>query len=131
MDHWAMITTEKAHSGQRSLRLRVSPEDGQRSLAPEGSSLWLDSGRRYRLSAWVCYDGEDPGEIRLSATQIYFTLRQPQQVTEAQLAGAHCRQWRRLELEFTTLPHDPGVVVQLHVQGDGSFFADDVLLEMV
>jgi hypothetical protein len=126
---WAMITTEKAHSGRRSLRLTIRPEDGERSLSPVGSSLWLDSGQRYRLSAWVCHEGDAPGAMRLSATQIYFTLSQPQAVAEARLSGAPCRQWQRLELEFTALPHDPAVVVQLFVAGNGVFFVDNVLLE--
>lgn len=131
VEHWATITTAKAHSGQRALRLRIRREEGERSFTQTGASLWLDSGKRYRLSAWVCYEGDAPATsaIRLAATQIYFSLASPLEVKDARLTGEQCRDWKRLELEFSALAHDPAVVAQWFVAGAGSFFVDDVLLE--
>lgn len=131
VEHWAMITTEQAHTGKRSLRLRVGRQDGEKSFTHMGSSLWLDSGKRYRLSAWVKYAGQLPATLRLTATQIYFTLAQPQDERQTSVNGRECAAWRRLAVEFATIPHDPAVVVQFHVAGDGAFYMDDVLLEEI
>jgi hypothetical protein len=128
---WAMITTEKARSGQRSLRLRIGRADGERRLGARGASLWLDAGKCYRLSAWVCYAGNAPrvSAFRLVATQIYYNLASPLEMKEVRRTGDQCPDWQRLELEFTALPHDPAVEVEFFVAGEGAFFVDDILLE--
>jgi len=130
VENWARITTEKAHSGKRSLQLHIGPDESERSISPQGSSLWLNAGKRYRFSGWLCYEGPSPQSMaRISATQIYFSINDPLEMKEARLTGDQCRDWRRFEMEFTALEGDPAVVVQIFVSGEGSFFVDDILLQ--
>ncbi|MBI4025439.1 MAG: hypothetical protein HY360_10700 [Verrucomicrobia bacterium] len=128
---WAAISGEKAHSGRWSLRLRVRPEDGEKSISPMGSTMWLETGRSYRVSAYVCHDGKGTGQFRLCVSQAYFTYAENRDPKEARCDATSSTAWQRLELTFTALPNDPCAVVQLVAGGDGRWFIDDVLLEEI
>lgn len=128
-DAWATVSDEQAHSGRWALRLRVRPEDGEKSIGPSGSSLWLDAGRSYRLTAFLCYHGRSPAACRLRASQCYFSWTENRAATEARLDADGTIGWQRLELSFRVLPRDPAAVITLAVSGDGKWFVDDLLLE--
>ncbi len=51
VEGWVSITTAKAHSGKCSLRLCPGRGEGEKEIHPIGASMWLRSGRDYRLSA--------------------------------------------------------------------------------
>jgi hypothetical protein len=128
-EDWAAFSDEQAHSGRWALRLRVGPEDGEKSLSPLGSTMWLEAGRTYRLSAYVCYAGSGPGQFRLGVSQAYFSFAENREPKAACCAATGSTAWQRLELMFTALPNDPCAVVQLVASGHGHWFIDDVLLE--
>lgn len=130
-EEWATLSDEKAHSGHWALRLRVRPAEGEKSLSPLGSTMWLEAGRSYRLSAYVCYAGTKPGQFRLGVSQAYFSSAENREPKVARCAATGTTAWRRLELMFTALPHDPCAVVQLVASGHGHWFIDDVLLEEI
>lgn len=130
-EEWAALSDEKAHSGHWALRLRVRPAEREKSLSPLGSTMWLEAGRSYRLSAYVCYAGTKPGQFRLGVSQAYFSSAENREPKAARCAATGTTAWRRLELTFTALPHDPCAVVQLVASGHGHWFIDDVLLEEI
>jgi len=128
---WATVSDERARSGRWALRLRVRPGDGEKSIMPIGSTMWLDAGWRYRLSAHACYTGRGPGRLKLQTWQGYFSYGENRERLETELSGDDATGWRRLELAFTAIANDPCAVVQLTASGDGDWFVDDVLLEEI
>jgi hypothetical protein len=128
-EDWATVSDEHARSGRWALRLRVRPDDGEKEISPVGSSLWLDTGRSYRIFAHVSYRGNTPGRFRLRASQAYYGFVEQREPKEAVCNATGNSDWQRLEVTFTALPNDPAVFVQLIASGDGRWFVDDVLFE--
>jgi hypothetical protein len=127
VEGWAMVTSEKARSGSKSLRMKISRQDGAKTLGMCGSSLWLDGGRDYRLSLWVSYKGSCPASFSIRASQIYFSMANPLEQKETTLhAEAEDMTWRLLELTLLARPDDPALVLELIASGNGTWFVDDI-----
>ena len=131
---WVEITNQKAHSGKHSLRLNVQSGEGEKILplyANVGQSMWLNAGVKHRLTAWALYDGKLPASIRISATQIYFSLEHPLRADETKASISEPEKWFPLQLEFTPVANDPAAVLQFFITGNGSIYLDDLIIEEV
>jgi len=130
-DEWVTVSDEKAFSGRWALRLRVRPEDGERAIMGHGSTMWLETGKTYRVSAQVCHDGTGASKFQLKTWQGYYSFSEFREPKTATIEANGPTKWQCLELNFTALANEPCGVVQFSVSGDGKWFVDDVLLEEV
>ena len=118
----------EAHSGKYSLALR-GPGPGKVKVASPvggGPPLCSESGKSYRLAAWVKTKGLNDGgaylEVRgwRGASPERFTSQ-----TEPKLAGDH--DWTRLEIDFGPM-REGGMSINLCAEGTGTAWFDDVEL---
>lgn len=119
------VVSDCAHSGRRSLRVRV---DGEWTYAGAiGGNLHVTNGQPYRLSAWIKTDLQE-GDAHLAGIEF---LCGPGNITgehrTARLAGQ--TDWQPVAVEFT--PGEKAHVIDLRfeVTGRGQAWIDDILLE--
>lgn len=120
----AGLDTKLGHSGTRSLRLG-GPSEAEPVYG--GTAICVETGKRYRLSAWVRTRGVTGGAY-LRVKECFWSWDD--------LRGSHRSKalkgdndWTRIELEFEPGPGDPFGVPGLIVEGKGTAWFDD--LEMV
>ncbi len=120
------VVSDQAHSGSRSLRVRVNGES-LRAFAI-GCCLHVTQGQCYRLSAWVkCALTE--GTAELLAMEYLFGRENV--TAEHRQAALNIGEWQPLAVEFT--PGEKAHVVDIcfDVAGRGQAWIDDILLERV
>ncbi|MBM4142764.1 MAG: hypothetical protein FJ225_04100 [Lentisphaerae bacterium] len=113
-----------AHSGRRSLRLR----GGQEAFANDcGTAIFLESAKRYRLSAWVRTRGVTGRGAFLRLSEVFWNWGDVRASHETKrLTGD--TDWTLLECEFRPVPDDPLALLSLVVEGGGTAWFDDVAL---
>lgn len=118
------LDSRVAHSGSRSVRV-----DGRDEAMPVygGTAIYVETAKRYRLSAWVRTRGVTGGAY-LSVTEVFWNW-DDKRASHRSKALKGDNDWTRLELEFQPGPGDPFGVPGLGVDGKGSAWFDDV--EMV
>ncbi|MBM4142839.1 MAG: hypothetical protein FJ225_04485 [Lentisphaerae bacterium] len=121
--HAARLETGLGRSGSRSLRV-----DGGQEAQPVhgGTAVYLETGKRYRLSAWVRTRGVTGGAY-LRANQVFWSWEDVRASLRSKgLTGDN--DWTRLEIEFTPIAGDPFAAPGLVVEGRGTAWFDDVEL---
>jgi hypothetical protein len=128
---WQHINASEgpAHSGTRSIAV-AGPGSGRvKAASPIGGGppIYGESGKRYRLAAWVKTQGLEDGGAYLQADDVFFNWQDVQATHKTKkLTGDH--DWTRLEVEFTPSPRDPFLLVKLCVEGTGTAWFDDLEL---
>jgi hypothetical protein len=114
-------------SGSTSLRLENSDSEETKVVVPNGTSIHLDSSKRYRFQACVKTGGESETVAYLAARQIIYSLAQVEQHDESErLKGT--QDWTTLDVEIVPVEHDPYVVISLHLDGAGKAWFDCISL---
>jgi hypothetical protein len=114
------------HSGTNSLRVSGP---GEAMPVYGGTAIYVGTGKRYRLSAWVRTRGAEGEGASLGVKECFWAWEDVRATHRSQaLKGDN--DWTRLELEFTPASAgDPFGVPVLVVAGRGTAWFDDV--EMV
>ncbi|MEI6210591.1 MAG: hypothetical protein WCR06_03085 [bacterium] len=120
----AKLDDRVSHSGTRSLRVRggavASPNDC-------GTAILLESGKRYRFSAWVRTRGVTGKGAFLRLNEIFWHWGDIRASHQSRgLKGD--KEWTRLEIEFEPVADDPIALPGLVVAGKGTAWFDDVEL---
>jgi hypothetical protein len=114
-------------SSSTSLRLENSDSEETKVVVPNGTSIHLDSSKRYRFQACVKTEGESETVAYLAARQIIYSLAQVEQHDESErLEGT--QDWTTLDVEIVPVEHDPYVVISLHLDGAGKAWFDCISL---
>jgi hypothetical protein len=121
----AGLDTRLGHSGSRSLR--VGGGSAAEPIAG-GTAIYVETGKRYRLSAWVRTRGVTGKGAYLRVNEVFFSWADVR-ATHRSKALTGDNDWTRLELEFEPGAGDPFGVPGLVVEGRGTAWFDD--LEMV
>jgi hypothetical protein len=120
----ARLDTRVGHSGTRSLRVRGScvaePIAG-------GTAIFVESGKRYRLSAWVRTRGVTGKGAYLCLKEVFWNWQDVRAMHRSRLLR-NDNDWTRLEFEFEPVQNDPIAVPGLVVEGEGTAWFDDVEL---
>jgi len=119
------LDTRVAHSGSRSLRVR-GPDEAEPIHG--GTAIYVETAKRYRLSAWVRTRGVTGVGAYLRVREVFYNWRD-EYATHRSKALTGDNDWTRIELEFQPGPGDPFGVPGLVVEGRGTAWFDD--LEMV
>jgi hypothetical protein len=114
------------HSGSSSLRVR----GGQKAKPVYGgTALYVETGKRYRLSAWVRTRGVRGEGAYLGIDQVFWNWEDIRASSRSRaLTGDG--DWTLLELEFKPVRGDPFAVPILAVDGAGTAWFDDVELTL-
>ena len=118
-----------AHSGKRSIRLSGQGPGKVKSASPIGGgpAIYGESGKRYRLAAWVKTRGLKDGGAYLQVDDVFFNWQDVKATRRTKkLTGD--RDWTRLEVDFTPSPNDPFLLIKLCVEGTGTAWFDDLEL---
>jgi hypothetical protein len=122
--HSALYDETTGHSGTHSLRLH-----GRATAQPThgGPSIFVETAKRYRFSAWVRTQGVTGKGASLRINEIFWN--------NTDIRASHVSKgitgdtdWTRLEVEFKPVAGDPFVVPGLVVAGHGVAWFDDVEL---
>lgn len=119
------VDTRVAHSGSRSVRV-----NGRDAVEPVygGTAIYVETEKRYRLSAWVRTRGVTGAGAYLRVKEVFWNWDDVRGEHRSKaLTGDN--EWTRLELEFQPGAGDPFGVPGLVVDGRGTAWFDD--LEMV
>jgi len=122
-------TEGPAHSGTRSIAVRGAGPGRVKAASPIGGGppIYGESGKRYRLAAWVKTQGLEDGGAWLQVDDVFFNWEDVKATRHsAKLAGD--RDWTRLEVDFTPSPNDPFLLIKLCVEGTGTAWFDDLEL---
>jgi hypothetical protein len=122
-------TEGPAHSGKRSIAVGGPGPGKVKAALPIGGGppIYGESGKRYRLAAWVKTQGLDDGGAYLQADDVFFGWDDVEGTRRTKkLSGDH--DWTRLEVEFTPSPRDPFLLIKLCVEGTGRAWFDDLEL---
>lgn len=122
--HWAQLETGSGHSGSHSLRV-----GGPREVQPVhgGTAVCVETGKRYRLSAWVRTRGVTGAGAYLRMNEVFWNWEDIR-ASHRSRALTGDNDWTRLELEFTPMDGDPFGVPGLIVEGGGAAWFDDIEL---
>lgn len=123
-----VLSTEEAHSGQHSIKLTGRGLTQPVSASPTGggTGVYGETGKRYRLSAWVKARLEE-GEAYLQADDYLWNEGDVRATRRSKGLWGNSK-WSELSLEFSAGPNDPFINVKLCVAGTGSAWFDDVAL---
>ena len=123
-DRTARIDKTVGHSGNHSLRLRGG--ELARPIAG-GVPLALETGKRYRFSAWVRTRGATGKGVFIGLDEVIWTWDDIHASYRSKvLRGDH--DWTRLEVEFEPKAWNPIAVPCLAVEGEGTAWFDDIQL---
>jgi hypothetical protein len=125
------LSEEHAHSGRRSLKVHGAGPGKLATAAPvsRGPCLVGETGRRYRLSAWVKTELTG-GSAFIRVDDVRWSW---DDVTASRQSAAATgvRDWTRLSFEFQPGPNNPYLVPRLCVDGIGAAWFDDVAIERI
>jgi hypothetical protein len=121
----ARVDNRIGYSGTRSLRLEGP---SRREPVGGGTAIYVETGKRYRLSAWVRTRRVTGAGAYLRVNECFWSWEDVR-ATHRSKALTGDNDWTRLELEFEPGAGDPFGVPGLVVEGDGTAWFDD--LEMV
>ena len=122
--HSARLDTHVGHSGSRSLRL-----NGGEEAEPihGGTAIYVETSKRYRLSAWVRTRGVTGKGAYLRMNEVFWDWEDVRASCRSKsLTGDN--DWTQLQLEFEPVAGDPFAVPGLVVDGKGSAWFDDLEL---
>ena len=112
------------HSGKQSLRIKGG---GLAEPILGGAPIGLETGKRYRFSAWVRTRGATGKGVRLRLDEVIWSWEDIR-ATYFSKALKGDKDWTRLELEFEPEAWNPIAKPGLVVEGDGTAWFDDVEL---
>jgi hypothetical protein len=120
----ARLDTRVGYSGSRSLRVCggqiAEPIDA-------GTAVFLESGKRYRFSAWVRTRGVTGKGAYLRLKEVFWHWEDVRAMHQSKRLRGD-KDWTRLEFTFEPVPNDPIAVPGLVVDGPGTAWFDDVEL---
>jgi hypothetical protein len=122
-------TEGPAHSGKRSIAVHGPGPGRVKAASPIGGGppIYGESGKRYRLAAWVKTKGLEDGGAWLQTDDVFFSWQDVKATRRTKkLTGDH--DWTRLEVEFTPSPRNPFLLIKLSVEGTGTAWFDDLEL---
>lgn len=119
----AVVDSSVAHSGTCSLQVSGGR---QASTNAGGTGILLDSGKRYRLSAWVRTRNVTGGAF-LRLDEIFLNWGDVRARHQTRRLSGN-RDWTLVECEFQPVPEDPMALLSLVVEGKGTAWFDDVAL---
>jgi hypothetical protein len=125
--HSAKHDGTTGHSGTHSLRLN-SGESAQPIHG--GTPIFVETAKRYRLSAWVRTHGVTGKGVFLRLDEVFWDYQDVRAShTSKSLTGNN--DWTQLQIEFEPVAGDPFVAPGLVVEGMGVAWFDDIqLMEM-
>jgi hypothetical protein len=128
--HGLRVTTEKAHSGEKSLVFQGSGDPNTRGHFLFVPQIPLDANTRYLLEAWAFVEGEETeacvtGDLYPDSPHPKGRLLRQQTPSAKSGEG-----WKHLKLEFDTTPTriDPFIDLRFRVVGPGKGNFDDFRL---
>ncbi len=122
-------TEGPAYSGKRSIAVGGRGPGKVKAASPIGGgpAIHGESGKRYRLAAWVKTQGLADGGAYLQVDDVFFNWQDVKATRRTKkLTGDH--DWTRLEVDFTPSPNDPFLLIKLCVEGTGRAWFDDLEL---
>ncbi|MBM3493671.1 MAG: hypothetical protein FJX72_05020, partial [Armatimonadetes bacterium] len=124
--HKASWTHEAAHSGRRSLKLRVADGAEPTWISTRQSGIRLSPGARYRVTAWVKAEG-----VKGMAGWYIHIGNAANTMMDAPMlsAGEGTFAWKSVTLEFTAPPGADRASLGTVLRGTGVAWFDDVSLE--
>jgi len=116
--------TAVGRSGSCSLRVSGGSEA---QPVHGGTAIYGETGKRYRLRAWVRTRGVTGGGAYLRVNEVFCRW---DDVRASHRSGALTgdNDWTRLDVEFKPVAGDPFIVPGLVVEGKGTAWFDDVEL---
>jgi len=129
-DHQAEWAGENPHSGEKCLKLRVSPGAANSWISTRQSAISVDAGRTYTLSGWVRSEGTSPGSLVGWYLHVA-TPQNPMAINQGLSAGSGTYGWKKVTLTFTTPADASDAEVGTMLWGTGTAWFDDVSLESV
>lgn len=123
------VDDEVAHSGHKSLRVTSKHKDKPTYTSPIGGGpgVYGETGKHYRLTAWMKTDMEK-GKAYVQVDDCIWNWQDVRKTRRTRsLSGKGG--WTKVSAEFTPAPNDPFLVIRLTVDGKGSAWFDDIKLE--
>ena len=127
-DHRASWVDESPYSGQKCLKLEVTPGAQNSWISTRQQSIPIEAGRTYTLRGWVKAQGVSPG----ASTGWYVhvaTPDDPHAINRGLSAGGGTFEWTEVSLTFTTPPDAVDASVGTMLWGTGTAWFDEVSLE--
>ena len=126
--HGLRVTTDAAHSGDKSLVVKGSASPDDRGAFLFLPQLNLRARTAYRLEAWIKVEGE--GARASVVGDLYeWTPHNPERLVRQETPAVEGGQgWHHVALDFETPDFDPYVDLRFRCVGPGTAYFDDFAL---
>jgi len=128
--HGLRVSTEKAHSGKKSLVFKGGKDPKTRGHFLFVPQIPLDADSRYLLEAWAFVEGDDT-EACVTGDLYEHSPHSRGRLVRQQTTSARSGEgWKHIKLEFDTSPTkiDPYIDLRFRVVGPGKAYFDDFRL---
>lgn len=124
--HRALWVTERPHSGKYCLKTVVDAGAEPSWIATRQGGIWVEGGRRYRLTGWVRaeeVEGYTGWYVHVGNAE------QAMMIAPMARAGGGTFDWKQVSVEFTTPADANRLSFGTVLWGTGTAWFDDVALE--